>query len=124
MGVGFVFAWLTTFTTPKCASHSLVLLLRTLILPLNADLNELGVRVAWIWMPSCFITLLWLIFFLPETEGRSLEDLDIMFANRVPALKFKHYVIDHTIAVGNGSEKDADSEKGKGTESRDEVAMV
>ncbi|BGO95227.1 hypothetical protein NBRC10512_002983 [Rhodotorula toruloides] len=105
MGVGFVFAWLTTFTTPKY-------------------LTELGVRVAWIWMPSCFITLLWLIFFLPETEGRSLEDLDIMFANRVPALKFKHYVIDHTIAVGGESEKDADSEKVKGTESRDEVAMV
>ncbi|BGP35077.1 hypothetical protein JCM10296v2_006907 [Rhodotorula toruloides] len=105
MGVGFVFAWLTTFTTPKY-------------------LNELGVRVAWIWMPSCFITLLWLIFFLPETEGRSLDDLDIMFANRVPALKFMHYVIGHTIAVGNVSEKDADSEKDKGTESRDEVAMV
>lgn len=73
-------------------------------------------------MPSCFVTVLWLIFFLPETEGRSLEELDAMFAARVPALKFKHYVIDHNVATA--SDKDADSEKDKGTESRDEVAMV
>jgi hypothetical protein len=32
------------------------------------------------------------IFFLvPETKGRSLEEIDEMFENRVPTFKFKSY---------------------------------
>ncbi|GAA6015523.1 hypothetical protein JCM10207_008623 [Rhodosporidiobolus poonsookiae] len=101
MSVGFVAAWLTVFTTPRY-------------------LNILGPRVAWIWMPSCLISFLWIIFFLPETNGRTLEELDEMFENRVPAWKFKSYICTGTnikAARDNGStEKDLD----KAEESREE----
>ncbi|GAA6036180.1 hypothetical protein JCM8097_006819 [Rhodosporidiobolus ruineniae] len=102
MAVGFVFAWMTVFTTPRY-------------------LPELGPRVAWIWMPSCFITTLWLIFFLPETNGRTLEELDELFENRVSAWKFPSYVCTgQTVTVASkavgGGEKDID----KAEESREE----
>ncbi|GAA5827743.1 hypothetical protein JCM11251_007651 [Rhodosporidiobolus azoricus] len=73
MTVGFVAAWLTVFTTPRY-------------------LSELGPRVSWIWTPSCLLSFLWVVFFLPETQGRTLEELDELFANRVSAWKFKRYV--------------------------------
>ncbi|BGP43254.1 hypothetical protein JCM10450v2_007399 [Rhodotorula kratochvilovae] len=106
MGVGFVAAWLTVFTTPRY-------------------LNELGVRVSWIWMPVAFVTFLWIIFFLPETEGRSLEELDELFAARVPALKFRSYVLDgaatKTAAMGDGTDSDKED---KGDECREEVVLA
>ncbi|GAA6056376.1 hypothetical protein JCM3770_005978 [Rhodotorula araucariae] len=106
MGVGFVAAWLTVFTTPRY-------------------LNELGVRVSWIWGPSALITFLWIIFFLPETEGRSLEELDELFAARVPARKFRSYVLEGapvtTTAIGDGSDLDKED---KGEECREEVVLA
>lgn len=36
------------------------------------ELN-LGAKVAWIWGPSNLVTLIWIVFFLPESEGRTLE---------------------------------------------------
>ncbi|GAA5948676.1 hypothetical protein JCM10213_004379 [Rhodosporidiobolus nylandii] len=102
MSIGFLAAWLT-------------------------DLSKLGPRVAWIWFPSCAITLLWIIFFLPETEGRSLEELDELFAMRVPAWKFRSYVcqgsavtVERRAGGNGGSEKDDE----KADESREEVEGV
>ncbi|GAA6006092.1 uncharacterized protein JCM10292_006546 [Rhodotorula paludigena] len=107
MGVGFVAAWLTVFTTPRY-------------------LNELGVRVAWIWMPSAFLTLLFLIFFLPETQGRTLEEIDQLFALRVSAWKFKNYKLEGapTIIKGRDFDNRSDGEKEKAEESREEEARV
>ncbi|GJN93847.1 hypothetical protein Rhopal_006906-T1 [Rhodotorula paludigena] len=107
MGVGFVAAWLTVFTTPRY-------------------LNELGVRVAWIWMPSAFLTLLFLIFFLPETQGRTLEEIDQLFALRVSAWKFKNYKLEGapTISKGRDFDNRSDGEKEKAEESREEEARV
>ncbi|RSH83794.1 hypothetical protein EHS25_005409 [Saitozyma podzolica] len=39
------------------------------------------------------LLLAWSFFRLPETKGRNFEELDIMFAKKVPARKFKSYVI-------------------------------
>jgi hypothetical protein len=55
---------------------------------------------------------LWYYFFLPETKGRSLEEIDELFENNVPASGFKTYqttILDQAVQEvrdhGNGSEK-------------------
>ncbi|ORY88813.1 general substrate transporter [Leucosporidium creatinivorum] len=78
MAVGFVFAWLTVFTTPYFIGVQ--------------ELN-LGAKVAWIWGPSNLISFLWILIFLPDTFGRTLEEIDEMFIQRVPGRKFRSYVI-------------------------------
>ena len=46
------------------------------------------------WGGTAFLTFIWAFFRLPETKGRSFEDLDLLFAKEVPARKFKSYVVD------------------------------
>ena len=48
--------------------------------------------IGWIWGPSCFITVIWIYFFLPEIKNRTLEEIDEMFEARLPARKFRKYV--------------------------------
>jgi hypothetical protein len=75
--VGFFFAWLTTFTAPYF---------------INPASLHWGPRYGYIWFPSCVIATLWVFFFLPETKGRTLEEIDEMFEARLPARKFRKYV--------------------------------
>lgn len=35
--------------------------------------------------------MLFFFFFMPELKGRTLEEIDELFVNRVPAWKFKSY---------------------------------
>ncbi|OTB04850.1 hypothetical protein M426DRAFT_73208 [Hypoxylon sp. CI-4A] len=42
------------------------------------------------------ICLVWAYFRIPETKGRSYEELDILFDREVPARKFKDYQVDGT----------------------------
>ncbi|KAI5122650.1 hypothetical protein M0805_007912 [Coniferiporia weirii] len=76
MAVGFFFAWLTVFTTPYF---------------INTEGLNWGAKVAWIWAPSNLVTFVFIYFFLPETKGRKLEELDELFYNCVPARKFSSY---------------------------------
>ena len=48
-----------------------------------------------IWGASNLVIIPFVFFFVPETKGRSLEQLDEMFAKRVPTLKFKGFVTEH-----------------------------
>ncbi|KAL5498337.1 hypothetical protein ACEPAH_2479 [Sanghuangporus vaninii] len=73
MAIGFFFAWLIVFTTPYF---------------INPENLTWGAKVAWIWAPCNLITLIFIFFFIPETKGRSLEELDQLFIERVPARKF------------------------------------
>ena len=50
------------------------------------------------WMVGCIIVT---YFYLPETKGRTPAELDEMFAERLPARKFKGYV--SALAVENFS---------------------
>ncbi|KAK4124780.1 general substrate transporter [Parathielavia appendiculata] len=78
---GFFFAWLTTFTAPYFINP--------------ASLNW-GPRYGFIWFPSCVVAALWVFFYLPETKGRTLEEIDEMFEARLPARKFrKHVCVGH-----------------------------
>ncbi|EON99397.1 putative general alpha-glucoside permease protein [Phaeoacremonium minimum UCRPA7] len=74
--IGFFGAWLTTFTAPYF---------------INLDSLNWGPKYGYIWTPSCFLTAVWVFWYLPETKGRTLEEIDEMFEAEVPARKFRHY---------------------------------
>lgn len=76
MMVGFVLAWLTVFTLPYF---------------INASQLNWGPKIGWIWFPSNLITLVFIYFALPETKGRTLEELDELFHQRVPPRQFSTY---------------------------------
>lgn len=89
--VGFLGAWVTTFTAPYF---------------INPQSLNWGPRYGYIWFPSCVVAALWVFFFLPETKGRTLEEIDEMFEARLPARKFRGYVcVGHVQPAALGSEK-------------------
>lgn len=45
-------------------------------------------KTGFFWAATAFLTLVWSFFRLPEARGRTYEELDILFANKVPARKF------------------------------------
>ncbi|KAK3372198.1 general substrate transporter [Podospora didyma] len=97
--VGFFFAWLTTFTAPYFINP--------------ASLNW-GPRYGYIWFPSCIIAGVWVFFFLPETKGRTLEEIDEMFEAKLPARKFrKHVCVGHVAHTEKEEERRASSDHEK-----------
>jgi SP family general alpha glucoside:H+ symporter-like MFS transporter len=48
-----------------------------------------GSKAAFFWLGGNLLITLWAFFRLPETGGLSFADLDILFANKVSARKFK-----------------------------------
>ena len=40
----------------------------------------------------------WAFFRVPETMGRTYEELDLLFEKRVPARKFQGYVLEHAVS--------------------------
>lgn len=67
-------SWLVTFTFPYL---------------FNNDGANLGARVGFIYAGLMAAAAVWIFVFLPETSGRSLEEIQSLFANHVPARKFK-----------------------------------
>ncbi|KAL2022954.1 hypothetical protein VTK56DRAFT_4169 [Thermocarpiscus australiensis] len=98
--VGFLFAWLTTFTAPYF---------------INPESLNWGPRYGYIWFPSCIVGLVWVFFFLPETKGRTLEEIDEMFEERLPARKFRNYVCVGHLGAQLKEERPASSENEKVT---------
>ncbi|RFU30720.1 hypothetical protein B7463_g5629, partial [Scytalidium lignicola] len=74
--VGFLGAWLATFTAPYFINPS--------------SLNW-GPKYGFIWFPSGLIAAAFIYFYLPETKDRTLEEIDEMFEAKVPARKFRRY---------------------------------
>ncbi|KAH3913600.1 hypothetical protein HBH56_105240 [Parastagonospora nodorum] len=75
--IAFAGAWLATFTAPYF---------------INPDALNWGPEYGWIWGPSCFLTVIWVYFYLPEIKNRTLEEIDEMFEARLSARKFRKYV--------------------------------
>jgi MFS transporter, SP family, general alpha glucoside:H+ symporter len=44
----------------------------------------------------CYV---WAYFRVPETQGRTYEELDLLFSKKVPARKFKGYEVDIAAAA-------------------------
>ncbi|KAH8810666.1 general substrate transporter [Xylogone sp. PMI_703] len=61
---------------------------------LNPGAANAGAKIEFLYGGISVITFLWCIFRLPETKGRTYEELDIMFERKIPARKFKTYVIE------------------------------
>lgn len=58
----------------------------------NIDWNW-GAKAAFFWLGGNIAVTTWAYFRLPETGGRSFTELDILFANKVSARKFKSTVV-------------------------------
>ncbi|KAH7327153.1 MFS transporter [Rhexocercosporidium sp. MPI-PUGE-AT-0058] len=74
--VGFLGAWLTTFTAPYF---------------INPSALNWGPKYGYIWTPSCFIAAAWVWLYLPEVKNRTFEEIDEMFLAGLPARKFRGY---------------------------------
>lgn len=55
----------------------------------NPDQANLGAKVSFIFGGLAIICLVYLWLCQPETAGRTYEELDEMFINKIPARKFK-----------------------------------
>ncbi|KAF2190562.1 MFS transporter [Zopfia rhizophila CBS 207.26] len=75
-GINYVFAWLTSFTTPYFINRT--------------ELNW-GAKYAYIWAASNAVTFIYFYFFLPEMRNRSLEEIDELFRNKVSTREFPTY---------------------------------
>ena len=50
--------------------------------------------IGFFWGGLALLTTIWAYYRLPETKGRSFEEIDLLFAEKVPAKKFKTYQVD------------------------------
>lgn len=50
-----------------------------------------GAKYGYIWAGSNFCCLVFFYLFVPETKGRTLEEIDELFANRVSVRNFKSF---------------------------------
>ena len=58
---------------------------------INPDQGDLRGKLAFVFFGVSLPCLVWLFLALPETKGRTFEELDIMFQRRVPTKKFASY---------------------------------
>lgn len=61
---------------------------------INPRYANLKGKTAFFWFGTALPTFIWSYFRLPETRGRTYEELDIMFERNVPSRKFASYVIE------------------------------
>jgi MFS transporter, SP family, general alpha glucoside:H+ symporter len=59
-----------------------------------SDTDMFTGKTGFFWAGSAALIATWAYFRLPEAKGRTYEELDIMFANKVPARKFAKYHVD------------------------------
>ena len=92
--IGFLGAWLATFTAPYFINPS----------ALNWE-----PKYGYIWFPSGLLAAAFVFFYLPEAKDCTLEELDEMFEARVPARKFRGYQCiikekaEKTVAIEQGA---------------------
>jgi MFS family permease len=78
-GSAFLASWLSAYCSPYF---------------INPEALNWGPKYCYIWAGSNFILAVFTFFFVPETRGRSLEQLDELFDKRLSAWKFRTYVTD------------------------------
>ncbi|KAK5054454.1 hypothetical protein LTR84_001344 [Exophiala bonariae] len=74
--IGYLLAWLVSFCSPYFINP--------------AELG-LGAKYGYVWFGANFACVIFFYFFMPEMKGRSLEELDEMFINRVSVRQFPKY---------------------------------
>ncbi|KAK3899137.1 alpha-glucosides permease MPH2 [Staphylotrichum tortipilum] len=68
----------------------------TIVMPylFNQDQANLGGNIGWIFFGMGILMLVVMYFDVPGTKGRTFEELDLMFAKRVPARHFEKYQLE------------------------------
>ncbi|KAH6691365.1 maltose permease MAL31 [Plectosphaerella plurivora] len=71
-------------------SYYIVAMISQVIQPYFMNPRELNLRgyTGFVWGATAFAVFVWAFFRLPESKGRTFEELDWLFANRTPTRKF------------------------------------
>lgn len=77
-------------------SYNLIYIIINVINPqmINPTAGNWKGKIGFFWAPVTILCVIWTYFRMPECKGRTYEELDLLFANRVPARKFKTAVVD------------------------------
>jgi SP family general alpha glucoside:H+ symporter-like MFS transporter len=65
----------------------------------NQDQANLGGNIGWIYFAMGLMMLVAVFFGVPDTKGRSFEELDLLFEKKISARKFHSYQIGGTGAA-------------------------
>ncbi len=99
--VFWIFSWLVTFTLPYLYTTA-----------------QLGAKVGFVYFGSTVLTFSFVWFALPETRGRSLEEIEEMFNDGIPARKWKGHqtrILTEALTVVNEKRAEADDKGAKAT---------
>ncbi|KAJ5392209.1 hypothetical protein N7509_007699 [Penicillium cosmopolitanum] len=50
---------------------------------------NLGGKAAFVWLGLCLLSFIWIWFEVPETKGKTAEELDRLFSEKRPAWRFQ-----------------------------------
>lgn len=77
-------------------AYYVVSIISQVIQPYFMNPSELNLRgyTGFIWGATAFVVFVWAYFRLPESKGRTFEELDLLFASRTPTRKFAKTSID------------------------------
>ena len=60
----------------------------------NPDEANLQGKVGWIFFGVCAIGTVWAYYYVPETAGRNVDELDELFNRKIPARKMHKIKLD------------------------------
>ncbi|KAL1858065.1 hypothetical protein VTK73DRAFT_7970 [Phialemonium thermophilum] len=83
------------------AAQAVLGIVMTVAIPymINPDQANMQGKLGFFFGGLAAICLVWSYYRVPETMGRTYEELDIMFDRKVPARKFKTYVVDGAVTT-------------------------
>jgi hypothetical protein len=107
-GLNFVVGWLMSFFTPYF---------------INPEHLGWGPKYGYIWGGSNLVVALWAFFFVPETKGRSLEQLDELFEKGVGARQFASFVLERQLVDDHMHAEETVRKRSRGIDDQ-EAAVV
>ena len=77
-------------------AYYIVSVIANVLQPYFINPNEWDLKgyTGFVWGGTAFLTFVWCYFFLPETKGRTFEELDWLFTQRTPTREFRTAEVD------------------------------
>lgn len=84
------------------AAQGLLGIVMTVAIPymINPEQANLQGKLGFFFGGLALICLIWSYFRVPETMGRTFEELDLLFDKKVPARQFKGYKLEGAVSAG------------------------